>query len=74
MMVHPCNPLPPTLCSVIKRANRERPSAATPREATQCRTVAIRVDLARLTADLEQELRIALDGAVVSLVAGRIRR
>jgi hypothetical protein len=74
MMVHPCNPLPPTLCSVMKRAGRGRPTAATSREAPQCRTVTIRVDLARLTADLEQELRIALDGAVVGLVAGRICR
>ena len=74
MMVRVCNPLPPTLCSVMATTGQEGPRTTMGRATPECRTVTIRVDLARLTADLEQELRIALDGAVVGLVAGRIRR
>jgi hypothetical protein len=50
------------------------PATVAPVRATVCRTVTIEADVARLAADLERELRVALDGRVVTLVAGRIRR
>lgn len=48
--------------------------AAAPKQVVVCRTVTLHADFDRLAADLERELRIALDGEIVALVAGRIRR
>jgi hypothetical protein len=68
------SPLPRT----IRDMEVEPLSATTtmaPRASTVVsRTVTICADFDRITADLEQELRVALDGEIVALVAGRIRR
>lgn len=50
------------------------PSAAPKQAVVVCRTVTLHADFDRLAADLERELRVALDGEIVALVAGRIRR
>ena len=68
------NPLP-----LIVRDFVALPAPATsmtpPTRATVvCRTVTLHADFARLTDDLERELRVALDGAIVGVVAGRIPR
>lgn len=68
------NPLPRTVRAFVA-AGQTAPSAVAPiAPAVVCREVAIRADFDRLAADLERELRVALDGEIVALVAGRIRR
>ena len=42
--------------------------------ATVCRTITISADVDRIAAELEHELRVAIDGEVVAVVAGRISR
>jgi hypothetical protein len=73
-MLPACHPLPRLIRDLADSQTGDETGVTAPRARPTCRTVTVRVDLARLTADLEQELRVALDGAVVGLVAGRIRR
>jgi hypothetical protein len=74
MKIRRLNPLPRTVRDFAATPTVAMSPAAPRQETAACRTVTIRADVERIAADLERELRVALDGEIVALVAGRIRR
>ena len=72
MKIRRFNPLPRTVRGFAASQTTADPPG--PREVVACRSVTIQADVERIAADLERELRVALNGEIVALVAGRIRR
>jgi hypothetical protein len=74
MKIRRFNPLPRTVRDFAATPTAAPAIAARSRDSVACRNVTIHADVERIETDLVRELRVALDGEIVALVAGRIRR